>query len=196
MRLVAEMKKVWESKARAEKKVLMADEILGSIILVKATEKRLTITAAPRSDEKQTRRKERKMKENGKRQKKTKTRGTKESNEKSVTRVCSVLGVGNGRERITVEPFLQIMTPSPKEHRVQTCKHLHPTLKKEISWCRFSIEEIAFLQRQNGGYVRSCLILLVANPNIWPISMKKMLLAERHFFCFPTAIIQQATLFI
>ena len=84
MRLVAEMKKVWESKARAEKKILMADEILGSIILVKATEKRLTITAAPRSDEKQTRQKERKMKENAKEQKKRKTRGTKESNEKSV----------------------------------------------------------------------------------------------------------------
>ena len=130
MRLVAEMKKVWESKARAEKKILMADEILGSIILVKATEKRLTITAAPRSDEKQTRQKERKKKENGKGQKKTKTRGTKESNEKSVTRVCSVLGVGNGRERITVEPFLQIMTPARKGTDAPMHKHPEPTSDK------------------------------------------------------------------
>ena len=99
MRLVAEMKKVWESKARAEKKILMADEILGSIILVKATEKRLTITAAPRSDEKQTRQKERKMKENGKGQKKTKTRGTKESNEKSVTRVCVAFSASGTGEK-------------------------------------------------------------------------------------------------
>ena len=40
-------------------------------------------------------------------------------------RICSVLGVGNGREIITVEPFLQIMTPARKRTEVLWCTSTH-----------------------------------------------------------------------
>ena len=56
--------------------------------------------------------------------------------------ICSVLGVGNGRESITVEPFLQIMTPARKGTGAPMHKHSQPTLEKYARICWILTESL------------------------------------------------------
>ena len=99
--------------------------------------------------------------------------------------ICSVLGVGNGRESITVEPFLQIMTPARKGTGAPMHKHSQPTWENMLVFAEYWRNRF-FLQRQNGGgHVRICLLLLIANSHMWLISMKNDAFNRAPHFALP-----------